>query len=114
MADGDDPERGPVVSAAHVPLVRDEHGAILGIDYRRTDLSPINAPGTLSVEAVMPGDTIRVGRVEEVVLSKAGHVGSMGVRCRTAAGVVVEHEYTSGTYLEVIAVGAFDPEEPTT
>ncbi|AXA95424.1 hypothetical protein [Microbacterium sp. PM5] len=97
----------------HVPLVRDEHGAILGIDYRRSDLSPITAPGTLAVESVMPGDTIRVGRAEEVVLSKAGHVGSMGVRCRTGAGVVVEHEYVSGTYLEVTAVGAFDPEEPT-
>lgn len=96
----------------NAPMVRNEHGAILGVDYRRTELSPVQVPGRISVETVMPGDTVRFGRDARVVLSKAAHGPVMHLRSRTAGGAEIVEEFAAGSYVEVTAVGAFDPEEP--
>lgn len=50
------------------PLVRNEHGAILGIDWRRVPGmadDTIHVPGPIPAWAVMPGD--RVGLDGEIV-----------------------------------------------
>lgn len=99
------------MSGVQAPMVRNEHGAILGVDYRRTDLSPVQVPGRVAVEAVMPGDTVRFGRDALVVLSKASHGPVMHLRTRTVGGAEVVAEFAAGSYVEVTAVGAFDPEE---
>ena len=98
------------MNTTETPMVRNEHGAVLGIDWRRTDLSPITVPGRVAVEVVMPGDTVRFHRVLRVVLSKRAHGGRVFLRTRTEEGAEIVHEFTAGSYVEVTAVGAFDPE----
>ena len=95
-----------------VPVVRDEHGAILGADYRQTDLAPegVRVPGRVSARVVMPGDTIRVEWTEadqivhrvvkddDVVRLIAGeHAGDLHVFVRSLDDLV-----------DVVAVGAFE------
>ncbi|QYF98486.1 hypothetical protein [Microbacterium sp. PAMC21962] len=99
------------MSGVEAPMVRNEHRAILGVDYRRTDMSPVTVPGWIAVEAVMPGDTVRFGRDELVVLSKLSRGAVMHLRARTTGGAEIVHEHAAGSYVEVTAVGAFDPEE---
>lgn len=98
--------------SVETPMVRNEHGAILGVDYRRTDMSPVEVPGRIAVESVMPGDTVRFGREQLVVLSKSAAPGVSWLRARTEGGAEIVKEYAAGSYVEVTAVGAFDPEEP--
>lgn len=95
-------------TSTETPLVRDQHGATLGIDWRRTEMSPIEVPGRVAVEVVMPGDSVRVGRVSHVVLSKRAAGPVMHLVMRTAEGAPIVQEYAAGSYVEVTAVGAFD------
>lgn len=91
---------------ASAPLVRNEHGAILGIDFRRTDLSPIQVPGLVSAQHVMPGDTIARSEGEYVVLSLIAGINCRHAVTRSAGGAEVT--FSLGGLVDVVAVGAFD------
>lgn len=93
------------------PLVRNEHGAILGIDWRRvpgTALGPV--PGRIDARDVMPGDRIHMGVDEVTVLRVVGSksAAALHVITRTDMGVEIVHEIVVGQMIDVVEVGAFD------
>lgn len=93
------------------PLVRNEHGAILGIDWRRvpgTALSPV--PGVIDVRDVMPGDRVILGGEEVTVLKVRGQrsASALHVITRTDGGAEIVHEAVIGERIDVVAVGVFD------
>lgn len=91
-----------------VPLIRNEHGAVLGADWRRTELSPIKVPGRIAARAVMPGDTIEVGGERYVVLSKPNSDEAVILMTRSLADAPVVFERRGEDVVYVVAVGAFD------
>lgn len=91
------------------PLVRNQHGAVLGVDWRQTELSDVQVPGLVPASAVMPGDTVAIAGVSGVVLSnrKHGTPGCVYVVVRTAGGAEIVHELRTVERVRVLAVGAF-------
>lgn len=93
------------------PLVRNEHGAVLGIDWRRvpgTALSPV--PGRIDVRDVMPGDRVELGGEVVTVLRVAGSrsAAALHIITRTDRGAEIVHEAVIGEHIDVVSVGAFD------
>lgn len=97
-------------------MVRNEHGAILGIDWRQVPgMGLSTVPGVIDVRDVMPGDGIRVEGVPVTVLRVRGGQGrrtaaGLHIITRTAGGAELVHEAVPGERIEVLSVGAFDPE----
>lgn len=92
------------------PLVRNEHGAPLGIDWRRVPemgLDPV--PGRIDVRNVMPGDVVELGgeHVTVIVVEGARSAHALHVITRTELGAEIVHEAVIGEQIEVVAVGAF-------
>lgn len=91
-------------------LVHNQHGAPMGIDWRR---SQGTVPGRIAAEHVMPGDGIRVARAVPTVLwTRTGRVVQICIRTEGGAEIVLER--TPGEFVEVVDVGRFDPVSPTT
>lgn len=95
-------------------VVRNESGAVLGIDWRRVPGSTLTVPGMVPAWAVMPGDSAWLaGTVVTVAESGAADDRKSRVRFRvlfedgTSALVVVPWE----ARVQVIGVGGFDPKE---
>lgn len=93
------------------PLVRNEHGAVLGIDWRRvpgTALGPV--PGRIDVRDVMPGDRVELGGDVVTVLKIVGQrsARALHVITRTDNGAEVVHEAVIGEQVDVVEVGVFD------
>lgn len=93
------------------PLVRNEHGAVLGIDWRRvpgTALGPV--PGRIDVRDVMPGDRVELCGDVVTVLKVVGQrsAAALHIVTRTAKGAEIVHEAVVGEQIDVIGVGAFD------
>lgn len=93
------------------PLVRNEHGAVLGIDWRRvpgTALGPV--PGRIDVRGVMPGDRVELGGEVVTVLKVVGQrsASALHVITRTDKGAEIVHEAVVGDHVDVVSVGAFD------
>jgi hypothetical protein len=97
------------IATANVPLVRNEHGAVLGVDFRRTELAKVQAPGRMLARHVMPGDTILAAGQEVVVHTLRPVVGDgRYVLARTAGGCEIVLELAGTDMVDVVAVGAFD------
>lgn len=95
------------------PMVRNEHGAILGIDWRRVPGSAMcTVPGVIDVRDVMPGDGVLLDGQVVTVLRVAGErsASALHIVTRTPAGAEIVHEAVIGERVEVVSVGAFDPE----
>lgn len=93
------------------PMVRNEHGAILGIDWRRIpEMGMTSVPGVIDVRDVMPGDGVKLGGEVVTVLSVRGSrsASALHVITRTAGGAEIVHEAVIGERIEVVSVGAFD------
>jgi hypothetical protein len=92
------------------PMVRNEHGAILGVDWRQVpDMGLEPVPGRIDVRNVMPGDTVRLGAEDVTVLRVAGprSAAALHLITRTAGGAEIVHEAVIGEQIDVVAVGAF-------
>ena len=95
------------------PMVRNEHGAILGIDWRQVPgMGLESVPGRIDVRNVMPGDTVHLDGQDVVVHRVEGprSASAMHLITRTAGGAEIVHEAVIGERVDVVAVGAFDPE----
>lgn len=93
------------------PMVRNEHGAVLGIDWRRVPgMSMCQVPGVIDVRDVMPGDGVKLGGEIVTVLKVVGQrsASALHVITRTAGGAEIVHEAVIGERVEVVSVGAFD------
>ncbi|MFT4281221.1 hypothetical protein [Microbacterium sp.] len=92
------------------PLVRNRYGAILGVDYRRTELAPIGVqvPGRIPARAVMPGDTIEVDGARYVVQATRDDNGGRRLITESEAGAPVVFERRGEDVVHVVEVGAFD------
>lgn len=93
------------------PLVRNEHGAILGIDWRRVPgAADAVVPGMIPAKHVMPGDTVRMFGVDVVVATTRAHgiPGHVYIGILTAGGASVVHELLASEPVRVVGVGAFD------
>lgn len=90
------------------PLVRDEHGAILGIDWRRTPAGKHQVPGPVPAEFVQPGDGIVVEGVPVTVYMRLVVLGVVHIFTRTAAGGELTIERDPGETVQVVSAGAFD------
>jgi len=92
-----------------VPVVRDEHGAILGADYRQTELAPegVRVPGRVPARVVFPGDRVTIAGIEAVV--RRVHKGDV-VRLitRTDKGGQIVFERRPDEIVHVSGVGAFE------
>ncbi len=100
------------MSAERYPVVRDEHGAILGIDWRQVPgMGLCAAPGRIDVRNVMPGDRVRLDGQVVTVLRVAGQrsAAALHLITRTDGGAEIVHEAVAGEEISVVAVGAFDP-----
>lgn len=92
------------------PLVRNEHGAILGIDWRRVPGTGLcTVPGEIDVRDVMPGDRVELGGDVVTVLKVVGHrsASALHVITRTDGGAEIVYEAVIGERIDVVAVGAF-------
>lgn len=93
------------------PMVRNEHGAVLGIDWRRVPGMGLCAvPGVIDVRAVMPGDGVELDGQVVTVLKVVGQrsAAALHVITRTAGGAEIVHEAVIGERVNVVSVGAFD------
>lgn len=93
------------------PLVRNEYGAVLGIDWRwvpGTALGPV--PGRIDVRDVMPGDRVELGGEVVTVLKVVGQrsASALHVITRTDKGAEIVHEAVVTEQVDVVSVGAFD------
>lgn len=96
-----------------VAVVRDEHGAILGIDFRQSPLADpsVKVPGRIPVHAVMPGDRVQMdGQAVTVLRIRGGAVPADRVHIitRTDDGAEVVFERAPHVQVDVVAVGVFD------
>lgn len=94
-----------------MPMVRSEHGTVLGIDWRRVPgMGLCTVPGVIDVRDVMPGDGIVLGGLAVTVLKVVGRrsAAAMHVITRTAGGAEIVHEAVVGERVNVVSVGAFD------
>jgi hypothetical protein len=92
------------------PMVRNEHGAILGVDWRQVPGMGLETiPGRIDVRNVMPGDTVRLDGQDVVVIVVEGQrsASALHVITRTALGAEIVHEAVIGEQIDVVAVGAF-------
>lgn len=92
------------------PLVRTPDGAVLGIDFRRTELAPadVRVPGLVPVQVVMPGDTVMAQGSRVVVHTKGESNGNVVLSCRSARGASVVIVRPGSDLVRVVEVGAFD------
>lgn len=96
--------------SGNIPLVRNEHGAPCGIDWRQVpDMGLEPVPGRIDVRNVMPGDTVRLDGQDLVVHKVSGprSAAAMHLITRTDAGAEIVHEAVIGERIDVVAVGAF-------
>lgn len=92
-------------------MVRDEHGTILGVDWRRyPGMTDSTVPGLVRVEALMPGDIIRLGGEFRLVLGAPRGMTPYirNVLTRAGSGAEVSYEMHERARVDVVAVGAFD------
>ncbi|MEV4735528.1 MULTISPECIES: hypothetical protein [unclassified Microbacterium] len=89
-----------------VPLVRTQHGAILGVDWRAEKGA---VPGPVPATEVMPGDGIRLANAAPTVLW-VEHVQVVRVCVRTAGGAEIVIERAPGDLVDVVEIGRFEPE----
>lgn len=92
------------------PLVRNRHGAVLGIDYRRTELAPVGVrvPGRIPARAVMPGDTVQIDGGRYVVQATRDDDGGRRLVTESVEGAPVVFERRGEDVVHVVEVGAFD------
>ena len=93
------------------PLVRNEHGAVLGVDWRRVPgLGLCDVPGRIDVRNVMPGDRVALADGQATVLRVSGSRSAavMHLITRTDGGAEIVHEAVVGEEIDVVAVGVFD------
>lgn len=93
------------------PLVRNQFGAVLGIDWRRVPGTALcTVPGRIDVRDVMPGDRVELGGQVVTVLRVAGarSASALHVITRTDGGAEIVHEAVIGEQVNVVSVGAFD------
>ena len=93
------------------PLVRNQHGTVLGIDWRRVPglaLRPV--PGRIDVRNLMPGDRVLFDGETVTVLNVHGQrsAQAMHVITRTDRGAEIVREVVAGQEIDVVEVGAFD------
>lgn len=94
------------------PVVRNEHGAILGVDWRQVPGMGLDTvPGRIDARNVMPGDTIRLDGQDVVVIVVEGprSAHALHLVTRTEHGAEIVHEAVIGERIDVVAVGAFEP-----
>jgi hypothetical protein len=100
-------EKHRVEVSRQAPLIRDENGAILGVDWRRVPgmtKDGLTVPGLIPAWAVMPGDrAIFDGQVVTVVAVRHAFAGALGIIVRTDDGAEIVHERDEITRVEVIA-----------
>lgn len=94
------------------PLVRDQHGAVLGVDWRRVPgmvAEGLAVPGTVPAWVVMPGDRVRVDGALVTVLSarRALTADVLRVVVVTDAGAEMVLERSRADRVDVVACGAF-------
>lgn len=92
-------------------MVRNEHGAILGVDWRQVPgMGLETVPGRIDVRNVMPGDTVRLDGQDVIVIVVEGQrsASALHVITRTDRGAEIVHEAVVGEQIDVVAVGAFD------
>lgn len=92
------------------PMVRNEHGAILGVDWRQVPgMGLETVPGRIDVRNVMPGDTVRLDGQDVTVIVVEGQrsASALHVITRTELGAEIVHEAVIGEQIDVVAVGAF-------
>lgn len=82
----------------------------MGVDWRRSEHSTVTVPGLVRADEVMPGDTIRLGQEDVLVLTVRGYgqPGCVYLMTRTAGGAEVVHERRESERVHVVEVGAFD------
>lgn len=93
------------------PVVRNEYGAILGIDFRQTPLTPegLRVPGQVPARAVFPGDVIRAGTLDaDLVVHRVTKDEGVRVVARTREGLPVDLVFSLDLLVDVVAVGAFE------
>lgn len=92
------------------PVVRTPEGAILGMDFRRTNLAApeFRVPGRVPARVVMPGDTLVAQGSRVVVQAKGEHNGNVVLSCLSAAGAPIVVVRPMEMLTRVVAVGAFD------
>jgi hypothetical protein len=95
------------------PLVRNQHGVILGVDWRRVPgmaREGVVVPGAVPAWSVMPGDRIRHGRdlVTVLIARPSVLVGVVHLTVRTNEGAEMVLERHRDDRLDVVEVGAFD------
>lgn len=95
------------------PLVRDQHGANLGVDWRRVPgmvAEGLAVPGRVPAHAVMPGDRVLVdGSIVTVIAARSSRfVDVLHLVVVSDAGAEVVHERSRADRIEVVEVGAFD------
>lgn len=92
------------------PVVRNEHGAVLGIDWRRVPgMGMSEVPGVIDVRDVMPGDGLEFNGQVVTVLKVVGDRSAsvLHIITRTAGGGEIVHEVVVGDRVHVVSVGAF-------
>ncbi|MGX5770798.1 hypothetical protein ACWKWN_08610 [Microbacterium trichothecenolyticum] len=95
------------------PLVRDRHGAILGVDWRRVPgmaAAGVVVPGAVPVSAVEPGDVVQVRGLRGTVQAKPRESrmpGVMHLTVQTVAGCEVVLEMHRDDLVHVVEAGVF-------
>lgn len=87
------------------PLVRTEHGAILGVDWRRERGL---VPGQIEAKNVVTGDTLVAQGTRVVVFRTGRHNDNAVIQARSAGGAEVVIVRPLEQLVRVVAVGAFD------
>lgn len=95
--------------AASAPLVRDEHGAILGVDWRRIEgVTGAKVPGFVESVYVMPGDRVMCQGSPVTVHRTVTQTHVVRLVCKSDGGAPVVLELGLFDLVHVVEVGAFD------
>lgn len=91
------------------PLVRDEHGAILGVDWRRVDgTTGATVPGYIESVYVMPGDRVMCQGSPITVHRAVTQTHAVRLHCKSDGGAPIVLELGLFDLVHVVEVGAFD------
>jgi hypothetical protein len=94
---------------ASAPLVRDEQGAILGVDWRRVKgASGAQVPGFIESVYVMPGDRVMVQGSTVTVHRTVTQAHAVRLHCKSDGGALIVLELGLFDLVHVVEVGAFD------
>lgn len=89
--------------------MRDEHGAILGVDWRRVEgATGVQVPGLIESVYVMPGDRVMVQGSPVTVHKTVTQTHVVRVHCKSDGGAPVVLELGLFDLVHVVEVGAFD------